>query len=139
VNVLWANFFHQHPNPSSLLLQIILPHIQNFIVALHCGWYRCHNCYITFQIHYHLQQPTNGTTSFMENMCAFCGPHFLCLLYHMFIGSFIVEYNPTSFRWKHNQLETKNSYHSCSHIFAHKCRKVESKCFQSLLNHHAAQ
>jgi hypothetical protein len=40
---------------------------------------------------------------------------------------------------KQDQLDTKNNYHSCSHIFAHKCKKVESKCFQSLSNHHATQ
>ncbi len=28
---------------------------------------------------------------------------------------------------------------SCSHVFTHKCKKVESKLFQSLLNHHGAQ
>jgi hypothetical protein len=28
---------------------------------------------------------------------------------------------------------------SCNCIFTHKCKKVESKKFQSLLNHHGAQ
>jgi predicted nucleic-acid-binding Zn-ribbon protein len=41
--------------------------------------------------------------------------------------------------WKHDQLDTKSSYHSCSHIFAHKCKKVESKHFQSISNYHVAQ
>jgi hypothetical protein len=41
--------------------------------------------------------------------------------------------------WKHDQLDSKSSYHSCSHIFAHKCVKIESKCFQSISNHHTAQ
>ncbi len=44
------------------------------------------------------------------------------------------------FRWvKAQSIRHTNSYHSCSHIFAHKCKKVESKCFQSLSNHHATQ
>lgn len=41
--------------------------------------------------------------------------------------------------WKWDQLDTKSSYHSCNHNFAHKCKKVESKHFQSLSNHHVAQ
>jgi disulfide oxidoreductase YuzD len=41
--------------------------------------------------------------------------------------------------WKHDQLDIKSSCHSCNHIFAHKCKKVESKHFQPLSNHHVAQ
>ncbi len=31
--------------------------------------------------------------------------------------------------WKHNKLYTKNNPKNCSHIFTHKCKKVESKPF----------
>jgi len=34
---------------------------------------------------------------------------------------------------------TKVDMSSCNHIFTHKCKKVDSKPFQSLLNHHGAQ
>jgi hypothetical protein len=33
----------------------------------------------------------------------------------------------------------KVAFSSCSHVFTHKCEKVNSKKFQSLLNHHGAQ
>jgi hypothetical protein len=41
--------------------------------------------------------------------------------------------------WKHNQVYTKSSPKSYSHIFTRKCKKVESKPFQSLSNHHGAK
>jgi hypothetical protein len=31
--------------------------------------------------------------------------------------------------WKHNQIYTKSSLRSCTFIFTHKCKKVESKLF----------
>ncbi len=34
---------------------------------------------------------------------------------------------------------TKVTMSSYNHIFTHKCKKVESKPFQSFLNHHGAQ
>jgi hypothetical protein len=34
---------------------------------------------------------------------------------------------------------TKVDMSSCNHIFTHKCKKVESKPFQLLSNHHGAQ
>jgi hypothetical protein len=34
---------------------------------------------------------------------------------------------------------TKVVMSSCNHIFTHKCKKIESKPFQSLSNHHCAQ
>jgi hypothetical protein len=37
--------------------------------------------------------------------------------------------------WKHNQVYTISSSRSYSHIFTRKCKKVESKPFQSLSNH----
>ncbi len=49
-------------------------------------------------------------------------------------------------KWHHKSMgesmikyTTKVGMSNCSHVFTHKCKKVELKPFQSLSNYHVAQ